>query len=55
MTVCYNCQGIKYTVPNNVSIQTYAGSMVFTAPKQGPAIVTCPICLGTGINTQAGS
>lgn len=55
MTVCFQCQGIKYTLPNNVSIQTYIGSNVFTAPKQGPAVNLCTVCLGTGINTGAGT
>ena len=55
MQVCFQCNGIKYVIENNnQSIQTYLGSNVFTAPTQNTPAV-CNVCLGTGINTQAGS
>ena len=54
MRVCVQCNGEKYVVANNRSIQTYLGSNTFTAPTQTPA-VACNYCNGTGIDTGAGS
>ena len=54
MMVCPQCQGIKYTIKGNDTIQTYLGSNVFTAPKQDLPYL-CNYCLGVGYFTGAGS
>ena len=54
MHVCIQCNGKGYTVLNNLSVETYLGSNVFTAPTQNKPS-TCNYCLGTGIDNGAGS